>query len=89
MPGPSYRVRDVCAGRRARYAEPPMTTPDLPEPSDHTGVEARLSRLERRRDKIRREIQQNREGGHRVPTWVLALLLLLFVGGWAFLILRS
>jgi hypothetical protein len=28
-----------------------------------------------RRDKIVAEIQRNRQGGHRIPTWVLAALL--------------
>ncbi|GIE74492.1 hypothetical protein Aph02nite_04420 [Actinoplanes philippinensis] len=66
-----------------------MTTPDLPEPTERTEAEVRLNRLDRRRDKIRREIQENREGNHRVPTWVLALILVLFVAGWAYLILSA
>ncbi|BEL02374.1 hypothetical protein Q0Z83_005650 [Actinoplanes sichuanensis] len=63
-----------------------MRTPDLPEPNERTEAEARLNRLDRRRAKIRAEIEQNREGNHRVPTWVLALILLLLIGGWAYLI---
>lgn len=66
-----------------------MTTPDLPEPTERTEAEVRLNRLDRRREKIRAEIQQNREGGHRIPTWVLAAVLVLFVAGWAYLILRA
>ncbi|HET6214151.1 MAG TPA: hypothetical protein VFE14_14905 [Micromonosporaceae bacterium] len=51
--------------------------------------EQRKSRLDRRRDKIVAEIQRNRRGGHRVPTWVLALLLLLALAGWAAIVLLT
>ncbi|MBM2619892.1 hypothetical protein JIG36_30710 [Actinoplanes sp. LDG1-06] len=49
----------------------------------------RLSRADRRRDRIRAEIQRNREGGHRVPTWVLAAVLGVILIGWLVLILTS
>ncbi len=39
--------------------------------------------LERRRERIRAEIERNRRGGHTVPTWVLALILVAFVAAWA------
>jgi hypothetical protein len=42
-------------------------------------------RARRRRDRIRDEIRRNREGGHRVPTWVLAAVLALLLAGWAYL----
>ena len=42
--------------------------------------------VDRRRQKIRDEIERNRRGGHPVPTWVLALALVLMVGGWLALI---
>jgi hypothetical protein len=45
-----------------------------------------LTRLERRRERIRAEIRRNREGGHRIPTWVLAALLGLVLAGWLWLI---
>ncbi len=35
------------------------------------------------------EIQRNRRGEYTVPTWVLALVLLVVVGGWAALIIFS
>jgi hypothetical protein len=63
-----------------------MTTPGQPEPSERTEHEVRMNRFDRRREKIRREIEQSREGNHKVPTWVLALILVLFVAGWAYLI---
>ncbi|BFU44223.1 hypothetical protein [Krasilnikovia sp. MM14-A1004] len=43
------------------------------------------SRVQRRQDKIRAEIQRNRAGGHRIPTWVLATLLGLILLGWLYL----
>jgi hypothetical protein len=46
-------------------------------------------RVERKRDRIRAEIRRNRSGGHRVPTWVLAVVLALFLAGWVYLILTS
>ncbi|KAB1946054.1 hypothetical protein F8271_07565 [Micromonospora sp. ALFpr18c] len=42
--------------------------------------------VERRREKIRAEIDRNRRGEYTVPTWVLALALVLIVGGWLALI---
>ncbi|GAB1641102.1 hypothetical protein [Krasilnikovia sp. MM14-A1259] len=45
------------------------------------------SRVQRRRDRIRDEIQRNRAGGHRIPTWVLAALLGLLLLGWLYLII--
>jgi hypothetical protein len=40
-----------------------------------------------RRERIRAEIERNRRGEYRVPTWVLALVLGLFVAGWVALVL--
>ncbi|WP_416905044.1 hypothetical protein [Micromonospora echinospora] len=42
----------------------------------------RLNWVERRRQKIRDEIERNRRGEYTVPTWVLALALAAMVGGW-------
>jgi hypothetical protein len=36
-----------------------------------------------RRERIAAEIESNRRGEYAVPTWVLALILVLFVAGWA------
>jgi hypothetical protein len=52
-------------------------------------VRPRPGWLERRRDKIAAEVARNRQGGHKVPTWVLAAVLLLIVGAWATLILLA
>lgn len=45
--------------------------------------------LERRREKYVADIQRTRRGEQRVPTWVLFLLLVVMVGGWAALIALS
>ncbi|MFE0588940.1 hypothetical protein CA850_03790 [Micromonospora echinospora] len=46
----------------------------------------RLTWVERRRQKIRDEIERNRRGEYTVPTWVLALALAAMVGGWLALV---
>jgi hypothetical protein len=43
----------------------------------------------RRRERIREEIERNRRGDFKVPTWVLALALVLLVAGWAVLVLTA
>jgi hypothetical protein len=45
--------------------------------------------VDRRRDRIVQEIQRNRRGEYRVPTWVLAAILLAFIAAWAALIFFS
>jgi hypothetical protein len=41
----------------------------------------RASRMAQRRDAIYAEIQRNRRGEYSMPTWVLALVLVLIVAG--------
>ncbi|WP_164842489.1 hypothetical protein [Actinoplanes solisilvae] len=45
--------------------------------------------MQRKRDRIRAEIERNRAGGHRVPTWVLAAVLGVFLLGWVCLVVTS
>ena len=45
--------------------------------------------MDRRRDRIVTEIQRNRRGEYRVPTWVLAAILLAVVAAWTLLIVLS
>ncbi len=52
------------------------------KPTDYTPTEARRSWVDRRRDRIVAEIQRNRRGEYRVPTWVLAVILVAFVAAW-------
>jgi hypothetical protein len=71
---------------------PPPPQPDRPEPGPAGPGEAPPTNpgwFVRRRDKIAAEVARNRQGGHRVPTWVLAAALLLIVGAWATLILLA
>ncbi|WP_229401839.1 hypothetical protein [Micromonospora okii] len=42
--------------------------------------------IERRREKIRAEVERNRRGDYTVPTWVLAVALVVIVGAWLALI---
>ena len=58
-----------------------MTTSEPPESGRQ-----RQNWAERRREKIRAEIERNRRGEYTVPTWVLALALALMVGAWLALI---
>ncbi|MER5454809.1 hypothetical protein ABT008_08495 [Micromonospora sp. NPDC002389] len=59
-----------------------MLPPEPPTP----GTE-RQSWLERRREKVRAEVERNRRGEYTVPTWVLALALAAMIGGWLALII--
>lgn|GEM_PF-1662691 len=49
----------------------------------------RQSWMDRRREKVIAEVQRNRRGEYKVPTWVLALMLVLFLAGWAALIFTA
>ncbi|SBT41988.1 hypothetical protein [Micromonospora auratinigra] len=64
------------------------------EPSDRDrgarpgrdGGTEKLNWIDRRREKIRAEIDRNRRGEYTVPTWVLAAVLVVIVVGWLALI---
>jgi hypothetical protein len=45
------------------------------------------SRVHRKRDRIRAEIQRNRAGDHKIPTWALAAVLAVILAGWVYLII--
>jgi len=45
--------------------------------------------IQRRRQKIADEIARNRRGDYRVPTWVLAVALGVFLAAWIGLIVFS
>ncbi|WP_200213307.1 hypothetical protein [Micromonospora coerulea] len=57
------------------------------EPSGRDNGAEKLNWVDRRREKIRAEIERNRRGEYTVPTWVLAVALILIVGAWLGLIL--
>jgi hypothetical protein len=48
-----------------------------------------MSWLSGRRERIRAEIERNRRGEYRVPTWVLAAVLVVVVAAWAALVVLS
>ncbi|MEV0157193.1 hypothetical protein AB0H57_26175 [Micromonospora sp. NPDC050686] len=56
------------------------------ESSDRDSGTEKTNWIDRRREKIRAEVERNRRGEYTVPTWVLAAALVLIVGGWLALI---
>ena len=46
-------------------------------------------RVQRKRERIRSEIRRNRSGGHKIPTWLLAVALGIILLGWLWLIATS
>jgi hypothetical protein len=79
---------------RGGYAERAMTTPPndhdhqaAQEPRERTFDDVLRARTHRRRERIYQQIKRNRQGGHKIPTWVLAVALALILAGWAYLII--
>ncbi|MEV6488628.1 hypothetical protein AB0M20_08330 [Actinoplanes sp. NPDC051633] len=65
-----------------------MTKPQPPDkPRERTSEDAPRGFIERRRERMRAEIRRNREGNHRVPTWVMAVALILLVGTWLYFVI--
>ena len=58
-------------------------------PEERTAEQVRQHWVERRRAKIADEIARNRRGEYTVPTWVLAVALLLIIGAWIALVVFS
>ncbi len=56
--------------------------------ADRTGPQPQTW-WERRRQKIREEIERNRRGEYTVPTWVLVVLLVAIVGAWVAVIVLA
>ena len=61
---------------------PALPPGEDPTPFNLFGGSVSKSRLEKRRRKISDEIARNRRGEYKVPTWVLVLCLVLFIGAW-------
>jgi hypothetical protein len=55
---------------------------ELAPPPGPLGALSPNYRLKRRQQRIREEIERARRGDHKVPTWALALILVLLVAGW-------
>ncbi|MFC0033288.1 hypothetical protein ACFFMM_27580 [Micromonospora chaiyaphumensis] len=64
----------------------PAGRPGRETSAGHDGGAEKLNWIERRREKIRAEVERNRRGEFTVPTWVLAAALVLIVGAWLALI---
>jgi hypothetical protein len=80
---PEYRAR---AAEREANEEPipgPMGALGgvVFAPKDHFTNPHRQGWLQRRQAKVLAEIERNRRGEYRVPTWVLSLTLVLVVAG--------
>lgn len=58
-----------------------MTSPHQPA-AGNDRPEARPSRAERRRERLRAEVSRSRDGDHTVPTWAMAVLVFVLIGGW-------
>ena len=57
--------------------------------SDPTSEPRKPGLVERRKQKIAEEIARNRRGEYRVPTWLMALALGVFVAAWIILVVVS
>lgn len=66
-------------------------TPDQhsAEKPERTAADVRWARVDRKRERIRTEIERNRAGGHKVPTWALAALLGLVILAWIILVITA
>ncbi|WP_431931251.1 hypothetical protein [Micromonospora sp. RP3T] len=53
---------------------------------ERDGGAEKLNWIDRRREKIRAEIARNRRGDHKVPTWAMAVALVVIVAAWVGLI---
>jgi hypothetical protein len=72
--------------------EQPPQRPVPPPPAPPPGPFGALSpsyRLLRRQHRVIAEIERARRGDHKVPTWALALILVLLLGGLITLIALS
>jgi hypothetical protein len=66
-----------------------MTTQQPDQQPEHTAEDVAWGRVQRKQEKIRAEIERNRAGGHRVPTWALAALLGAVVLAWMLLVVTT
>ena len=66
-----------------------MNSTESDERRERTVEDVLWGRVQRKRDRIRAEIQRNRRGGHKIPTWVLAASLGAFLVLWIVVLLTS
>ena len=73
------------------FDEPPAgeeARPERKRPPSYDEMPPR-NRFERRLARIREEVERNRRGEAAIPTWVLALILVVLVGGLTAVIVLS
>ncbi|MEV6346345.1 hypothetical protein [Actinoplanes sp. NPDC051851] len=63
--------------------------PGQPEPIERTEADVRRGRVDRRRERIRQDVRNAKSGNHKIPTWLMASILGLFLAGWIYLIVTS
>ncbi|WIM93788.1 hypothetical protein ACTOB_005775 [Actinoplanes oblitus] len=70
-----------------------MTTSHPGQSADPRGPRpegaAPRGRADRRRERIRRDVQAARTGRKIFPTWLMVLILALFLAGWLYLIITK
>ncbi|GAA3922833.1 hypothetical protein [Actinoplanes auranticolor] len=76
------------SGRRLPGQPPGVQHPTGQKPAEPV-EDRKPSLVERRRERIRAEVQQARNGDHRVPTWVLTTILIVIVVAWLALIITA
>lgn len=64
-------------------------TPALRRGGPFFGVPSGKTRWERRKERIRNEIERNRAGDYKIPTWVLTTILVAVVVGFALFIVLA
>jgi hypothetical protein len=67
-------------------SNPSLPEESYPDKSDLPGPAFKAKRWERRLLKIREEVERNRRGEPQFPTWLLAVVLVVLVGGVVLLI---
>ncbi|BBH71195.1 hypothetical protein ACTI_78800 [Actinoplanes sp. OR16] len=68
---------------------PDQPSPEKPQQPERNEHEVRWNRIERRRERIYRQIQKDRAGNHKIPTWLYTTVLGLLIIGWIYLIVTS
>jgi hypothetical protein len=87
---PAHSGTPTHSGTHADSAEPIPRVPGLlGDKVELTPEEVRWGRVERKRERIRAEIERNRAGDHRIPTWAMAAALGLILLAWLILLITS
>jgi hypothetical protein len=64
--------------------------PRVPEDDPFaTPTQIRASFVQRRRKKVLAEIERNRRGEHRIPTWAMVLMIVAIVAAWILIVVLA